>query len=365
MASTRRTLLLNPQASVPHNSIQLLQTLLRASVADTCALLRKDLKTCLLPALEIAGQHGVAPALAGGLRELLSAGLADSWSDILPLLETFEARNRDVNKAAAQAALQTANLLRQQGIEPVFLKGLAFILEAEDHAPWRQVSDIDALIPADAAPAAIDALRNAGYLPGANEAVFSSVGHHHLVPMIEPASGLAIELHTKISNDQSIVAPTKDISSRAVQISSGGSGFAIPSPEDRLIHLVVHAQISNMGYSLRNMHLRDSLDLSHLARLHDLDWPSIDKDLAAANVKHQAEAFLATAEAILPAGIPLPVSVAAAKWAATATRQLHRPAPVWQTVTRIGLHYASRYTRNPQRLGNLIDHPQSTAKNEI
>ncbi len=296
----------------------------------------------------------MAPALAGGLRELLSAGLAEGWSDILPLLETFEVRNRDVNKAAAQAALQTANLLQQQGIEPVFLKGLAFILEAGDNAPWRLISDIDVLIPTTDGPDAINALRNAGYATGGDEAAYSPALHHHLVPMIVPITGLSVELHTRVCREQYVRMPAETILKRSVQITSGGSELNIASPADRAVHLVVHAQISNMGYRARQLNLRDCLDLVRLSQMHQLDWQQIVDLCTDAGVGVEAVAFIAAVQDFMATDFGIAATPAAQTWARQATNHLHHPPHAWKSWARMCAFYATRYIRNPVQIATIF-----------
>ena len=75
--------------------LQLVLALLRARFEPRDVHLDPDLRSASLAALQFAGEHGVAPALAGGLRQLIQSGLPRQ--DLLPIFEAVEISNAQKN----------------------------------------------------------------------------------------------------------------------------------------------------------------------------------------------------------------------------------------------------------------------------
>ena len=84
------------------------------------------------------------------LPALLKGTCRHTWARTQPLLD---------------AGIRAARALEAEGIEPLFIKGAAMILDGYPHADVRPMNDIDIVVPAASALKAIAALRASGWSP--------------------------------------------------------------------------------------------------------------------------------------------------------------------------------------------------------
>ncbi|MEM6441220.1 MAG: nucleotidyltransferase family protein [Pseudomonadota bacterium] len=198
-------------------------------------------------ALEIAWP--VASALRGALPEAAAAMLID------PILAQERARAERV----AEQAREAAEALAGAGLSAIALKGAAFLADAGGApVPWRRLVDLDLLVDADALPRAVRALEEVGYAAADPEAYVPTDYHF---PALTPARpGVAIELHTRM--DWRRHGPMM----RALEGARASAlpGLRVLTPDDRLAHLVRHAQVSDRGWPRRRVRLREALDWRRL-----------------------------------------------------------------------------------------------------
>jgi hypothetical protein len=126
--------------------IDIILILLRARLGQEVEPLTQADKSRLMDVIQTAGQHGVGPALHGGLKVMMDQGKADGWQSVAPMLKILEEQNAPRNRQVRELCLRINTILREANITPVFLKGCGFIVEDEQAAPWRFVSDVDLLI---------------------------------------------------------------------------------------------------------------------------------------------------------------------------------------------------------------------------
>ncbi|MGB7206353.1 MAG: nucleotidyltransferase family protein [Anderseniella sp.] len=336
------------------DTTRLMLDLVRAASDNATTTLDIALKPSLMPMIQKAAKHAVSPALAGSLRQLQKNQLAAGWDDVMPLLMAFETSNKKANKTAKQTALKLADILQGIDIEPVFLKGMAFILESDDSAPWRQISDIDTLIPIHRSEQALAVLKENGYQVAVTEKLFNDNYHHHLAPVIDPDSGLSIELHTRLMKNKRLGPDLTSLFLGSIHAGDNKSLPLILSPEDRMIHLVLHAQISNMGFALKEISMRDIVDASTLQNLYPFDWQALERQFSTMNYKHEAECFFAACSLITGHDIGWKPGSKADKWALASLRQLDQLQPAWKKSLRIGWEQASRFAHNPARLPYIL-----------
>jgi len=202
-----------------------------------------------------AAAQGVAWPACKALSRALPAPVAGLLLD-----PAIRSRETTAARFAAQVR-DLAGLLAAAGLEAVALKGAAAIAEAGgEPAPWREMVDLDLLVaPADL-PRAVDALRGAGYTGDAEAYVATD---YHFPALFPPRGGIAtVELHTRTGWSRG--GPLKDLRARALPTRL--PGLRIPTAEDRLVHLVHHAQIADRRRQRRSLRLRDALDWRLLTR---------------------------------------------------------------------------------------------------
>jgi hypothetical protein len=332
--------------------IDIVIILLRARLGRLDKSLSRADKVRLMEVISIAGNHSVGPALYGGLQALLNHGKADGWAPLLPMLKILEDQNAARNRKVRRLCLHINDTLRNIGMEPVFLKGAAFILEDPEAASWRFVSDVDVLLgEAELAPAT-DALLGSGLVLAGLPAAYDADLHHHAAPLFDQQSGLSVELHRRLLRDASLDETLLDHSQRNRSVfRAGESEIAILNHTGRISHLIWHAQISNLGYALRSVNLRDMLDAAVLMRGSSLDLAPLHKRAARARLERQLSGFLAAQQQLLGPEHPSATGTkATSRWADKSIGHLHAPAGQSTTTLRLGLQYLKTAMRNPSRL---------------
>ncbi len=255
------------------------------------------------PLLDQATTEFVLPGLrlqfaALGLEPLLPP-------DIAHLLTTAESLNAERNHHILAEAAYAASLLNQIGIQPVALKGLAYLLDGVYPSPAaRYLADIDLLLPAARLPEAVAHLARHGYFENDSDR-FVQFRHHH--PGIRRAGLPHIELHHRIGQgvcDRLLPAPA--VLAAATPLTYQGAAFLIPSPSHQLNHLILHSQLAHPYHQRIFPPPRALLDLynlqSHYA--NQIDWPALH---ATYRQNHQsATLLLHLAHAEMDAPLPLP-----------------------------------------------------------
>jgi hypothetical protein len=83
-------------------------------------------KSKLMDVIQTAGQHGVGPALHGGLKVMMDQGKADGWQAVAPMLKILEDQNAIRNRRVRDLCLRINTILRSADITPVFPEGVRF-----------------------------------------------------------------------------------------------------------------------------------------------------------------------------------------------------------------------------------------------
>lgn len=325
--------------------------LLRARFGDVEGTLPSPDVSGFMSLLNFAGEHGASAALSAGLRQLISDN--PGWAGIAQILDEVESRNAEANVRFATAAARIAAAFGDAGIPCVFLKGAATLLDSEAGAPWRQLTDLDVLVPENRITDAVKALQREGYHASDYQTGFEQRLHHHYPALIDETEGIAVELHIRLMQDEGQdPVPPAEIFGCAETVQREGQSFQIPCPTHRMIHLVAHAQISNWGYALRRLSLRDILEARELAFRYAIDWPLVARRFERMGAGRELYGFLRAAEALL--GLPCPGagrgSEQGAAWSSQAIDLMVAAEPSWKTALRIVMNYASTLIRNPRRL---------------
>jgi len=239
----------------------------------------------------------------------------DLPSDLGPALPAITRLNSERNNLIVAQACDVIRILNQAGIEPVALKGLAYILAGTLTDPGeRFIGDLDLLIPAADIDSAVLALQTVGYsnLPVPVPALVQF--HYHLLPLRPPAGqrGVLVELHRAVGPPPaSAVLPADKLiaESRPMQMGSGLK-VRIPSPEHLMTHLILHSQIVHQ-YSHRIWPpLRALDDLQSLVRHYgaaEINWQRITNAFHSAGQSSTLNLHLlhAAAEQWLTAPLPI------------------------------------------------------------
>ncbi len=198
--------------------------------------------------------------------------------DLLPveirtLLTVVQNSNGERNRWTLDEAVEVAKLLNAIGIQPVALKGLAYLLSGTySDISHRYLSDIDLLLTENDLSSALPHLLKFGYVEDTND-IFANFRHH--LPSLRRKDRPFIELHRQIGLGVcNRILPSSAIIAGAGKVVYQGAEFLIPSPSHLIVHLVLHSQLSHTYYDRIFPSLRSFVDLSHLFTHYgeQIDW---------------------------------------------------------------------------------------------
>lgn len=221
----------------------------------------------------LTDQHRLRPFLHGRLArgEITAppADIAASWQEA-------HRANAITMLAQRRALLQAMEVLAAEGIGAVALKGSALAWTVWPSPAERVMRDIDLIVAADHAPAGYRALRGAGWkAPELSEAQLAGFAQAetHLPPLYSPG-GVMCELHARVWGRPPLPGSPMPASDDAHLLGharhSEKVGMAIPSAEDMLAHLVVHAACSH----LLNVGPMALVDIELWCTKKTMDWPA-------------------------------------------------------------------------------------------
>ncbi len=224
--------------------------------------------------VRIAAGEKVLPTLYGRMREL---GVASQLpADISEFFCALEELSFERNQAILAELAAVGTLLNSIGIEPVLLKGSAYLLSGvySDIAS-RLLADIDLLVPSAALLSVVDVLRRSGYEEDYRDP-FPSLSHHH--PMLRRSNGPGLELHHTLGLGvcPAILSATEMLSNSQPH-EFRGARFRLPSPAHLVTHQIMHSQVHHhyserIWPSLRTMYDL-SLTASHFGDA--INWSSV------------------------------------------------------------------------------------------
>jgi hypothetical protein len=178
----------------------------------------------------------------------------------------------------------------------------------EDDAD-RVIGDIDLLVTREEGDTALAILREMGY--NSYDGDLDHAHLHHYPPVARGDSEAWVELH-KVASPYCRALPTRALIRRERRIASEIGSIAVPSPDDLLVHNIVHSQRHKRGFWSAEFSLRDAYDLVLLTRhfRDELDWSRLSLRIAADVGRHSAGFYVRRAHRLFgeaPPPLPWPV----------------------------------------------------------
>lgn len=273
-----------------------------------------------------ASAHFVLPALAGPLTRAAAAGGAVP-ADLLEFVLDIQSANASRNTALKTALLEIAGRLNDEGIEPIALKGAAFLLDDSARPPgWRFMGDIDLLVPEQALSQCVRILGSIGHRAARNG--YDPEHEAHYPPLVSPCGAFSIELHTRLFALSDFGIPPACAARRALSSGQGGSArVRVLDPADRIAHLVGHAQLHNRNFAARRLVLKDLLDLSMLPRsaIEEFERAGLETTFAEPRQRAASQGLIAAWHEALEPETARPLPPGATRWATAALRRLTWP----------------------------------------
>jgi hypothetical protein len=205
--------------------------------------------------------HCILQALARPLATVRAAGVPVP-EDLLAFAEDFEAANIARNTFLLTETAAIIDTLNKGGLIPVVLKGVAFLVDDPAARAWRFMRDVDLLVPASDLGAAVERLERLGFARATDD--YDPEHEAHFPPLVSPCRTYSVELHTRLFGRGAHGIDVERLAARARPMSLGAATIAMPHLDDRIAHLLAHAQLHNRGHVARRLVLKDVLDLAML-----------------------------------------------------------------------------------------------------
>ena len=248
-------------------------------------------------------------------------------------------------------------LLNEIGIEPVVLKGAAYLLcGVYPDRSARFLRDLDLLLPPADFPAAVRLLKSHGYFCDDAHPVEVRTGNAY--PALRRQGSVEIDLHRDLTVGRSKwLLPGSEIFSKSVVHELDTVRLRLPSPEHLVIHHIVHSQIHDFYHEKIRPSLRNMYDMIMLQRRFgsQVEWVAIETRFRGSSQYDALALYLKHVETTLRWESPLPIQMTALLWIRWWRRTAFRRVPFLRFVDPLFLYKAGVKSRTP--LAEIIRTP--------
>lgn len=222
---------------------------------------------------QTANEESVLSTLASAADEGLDISAPREVADFLNAVVLL---NRERNQQIWHELRMTVELLNAVGIEPVLLKGAAYLSAGVySDSGARYLVDLDLLVPEAQLNDGFQHLVGNGYSYDKQDQ-FGHFRHHY--PPLRRAS-LPIELHHTLGfGPCASILSAAEVIENAAPIEFDGLRVRLPSPTHLVTHLVMHSQIHHPYNQRIWPPLRALLDLARIQRHYGsaVDWDELE-----------------------------------------------------------------------------------------
>ncbi len=222
--------------------------------------------------IRTATEEGILAALHGCVQPF------EFPTEIVDFLAGIEQLNTERNAQLLAEIRSQAALLNTAGIQPVLLKGGAYLLNGVYANPGRRyIADIDLLLANEDLPAANSLFQNAGYQADLSDPMRAI--RHHIPPLIQNGR-FRVELHHSLTIGKARhFLPAAEVLAASKPCDLGGAIVKLPCPEHLMTHLILHSQLHHLYTERIWPTLRSLYDLVLIQQRFgaDVNWPAIQK----------------------------------------------------------------------------------------
>lgn len=221
--------------------------------------------------------------------------------DLQQFLCEIQGRNGERNRRLLQQLDEAARSLNGVGVQPVLLKGTAWLAAAEaGRRADRLITDLDLMVPAAAFHGAIEQLMKAGYRLDT-----PVVRPEVPVVLMRPEDAGTIDLHTEYGGVTTLLFDHADLAADATPCNLPSGRVFLPSPVAGMAILLLHDQLKGRDYLRGRVDLRHLIDMQFLAEgVSRADWAKLDRLFAAGYAQAAARTQLLTARRLLNLPVP-------------------------------------------------------------
>lgn len=210
----------------------------------------------------------VLPALYLNLKR--NALLFDLPKDLVVHLEDITNLNRERNLSILNQLENITALLRENGIEPVFLKGTAHLLDGlYADIGERMIGDIDFILEEKEAYIAFQILLGNGYSQLNNFGNIDFGAGRHLPRLVNEKEIAAVEIHGKILKGKYDKTFNWSYVQNNIKKSDSSFGALILSDKNLILNNIMNVQINDNAWPMIKIFLRQSYDLMLLTNRQD------------------------------------------------------------------------------------------------
>ena len=301
----------------------------------------------------LAGRNGLLVSVYPALDE---NRLCDSVPvDALEALREFHAQGRLRRGEAATQIARVSSALNGAGIEPLWLKGAALIIEGSAWADRRWMSDIDVWVEPAHMEGAAAVLLGMGYR---HDSRYPNPTQHHLRPFFHPGEMLAVELHHAFTSPAVAgLMPAERVLGNARRMHWRGARVAVPNALDQAVHIASQARPSAAAYLHGRLRLRRVVEFAQLAAVTGAPEAAdaLRSACAGAGQREFADEFLGLAAGMcaMPGGFDSRAAMAGVAWKMSFPR-LHSLYFGFRGVARRGIIHHATHPRLFAR--TLVNH---------
>ncbi|THK35372.1 hypothetical protein EHS39_25510 [Ensifer sp. MPMI2T] len=248
--------------------------------------------------IALANQSLTITSLAAVLTNFPNMQVPD---DVQGYLSTVLARNTERNCKLTAQLSELAGCLNRNGIEPVVMKGAAFLTGQQPTAPGaRLLTDLDIFVRPEDMSKAIAALLNIGYQIRIHAGQGSWPGNpkfHLPVVLDRPGDAGSIDLQCRPRGPASF-GDIEWLYRNSRRSTLEGRHLHVPTAFAQIVFLLLHDVFQDGDYWRGLFDLRHLLDIAHLARTEEIDWHLLRSLFAAGYERNAVDTQILTAHAL-------------------------------------------------------------------
>lgn len=243
--------------------------------------------------IDYARKHQVLALLQSALSNSEIARFFGGYS--ASVFSEFEA-NKSRNQTIRRQTREAGSAMEKAGIRRiVVLKGVAFLFDG--FAAWtdhRFMTDVDFLIHPEDLSESVRVMKSLGY--SANDEEYDPITDPHYPAFTRGSDEVPLEVHTRLGPPiAETVLDSNCVYERSLPIADAFP-LRVPSGRNRLVHLILHAQIYSNRYKRRQFLLRDAVDYFRLLEKFDTDLTSVRTQFVATGYEDLYDGFVSMCE---------------------------------------------------------------------
>jgi hypothetical protein len=273
-----------------------------------------------------AAEEAVLPALYSRTRELDLHGYLPP--PVLDFLSSVESLNAERNAAILSEVKVAIRLLNEIGIQPILLKGLAYLATGVYDLPAaRYMADVDLLVSEGQVGQAAQVLIQNGFETEEGDP-FARFRHHHR-PLMRPGAVHFEIHHTLTMRDAGILLRAREVIDSSIFVDLEGTQVRVPSPEHMMTHLIMHSQLQHPYNERIWPPIKAMYDLVLLQRRfgNEIDWNRIEARFNAVGHYHTFALHIMRVQDVLGFRPPFPIHLTVGLRLAWRRRQILRLFP--------------------------------------